>query len=223
MCWLRATECFSLLRSDLTVIAPGPVAIQHGVPNGDGFVGLKLLPSTKNSQLLQVDVAMCWHSGSGLPIGFWWTQLVRCLDKLHLTSPSQSLFVDPVTRVPWTSTLYRTTLLFPLLLHFRLDDPYLAQFDDSTPEKSIAFAFNDFKLWKRSGDTHVAKKRPGCARKATETEIYWNGRWRLLTARTGLIGVDPHCRPRVSYSVPKDRWLECPAQLVTVAPSERET
>jgi len=184
LAWLRSNECFELRQSDLALVPPGVSAVRKGLPSGQGMVGLKLLPATKTSQTLAVDVACAWHTGSGMQAGWWWTSLMECLRGLGLLDPDRYLFCDPTTHVQWSSSHYRKFHLFPLLRFFRDKDEYLAQFDESTEATSLAFVFNDFKLWKKSGDTHVQKKRPGCIRKALGIEIYWNGRWKKLVFRT---------------------------------------
>ena len=178
--WLRSNEAFSLQRQDVDVVAPGLPAQRRGLLRHIGMIGLRLLPSTKNSQTRQADVMFTWVTGSGIAIGPWFQLLFTCLDELGYTQPSQLLFVDGIRNFPWRSGHYRTYYLFPMLLQLQRSHPFLAKFDNSTPELTFAYAFNDFSLWKRTGETHCAVKRPGCTRAIRRVpEKAWATRWRI--------------------------------------------
>ena len=58
-------------------------------------------------------------------------------------------------------------------------DPYLTEYDGVTPGSHLSDVFYSIHSWRDGAETHVTRHRPGCLRKATKTEVYGHGRWRL--------------------------------------------
>jgi len=68
--------------------------------------------------------------------------------------------------------------LWPSLTQQRLEgEPTLQRFNGSEG-RTIPASFYSSNSWRRGADNHVSRKRPGCRRKATDTEIDEHGRWR---------------------------------------------
>ena len=66
--WLRSSEVFGLWFSDIIICAPEDKR-RFDLVEGMGFVGFKLLPSTKTSRTAQVDVLIPWATAGGLLSG----------------------------------------------------------------------------------------------------------------------------------------------------------
>ena len=177
--WLRGSELFGLDWEDATVTQPqhGPVL---GLEVGNGAIGLRLLPETKTNRTSRVDQYVSYHSASGLSLGVWLDRL----DDLHTRLFGQT--TGPIFRSfsgeRWTSTYFRHTYLYPWLNQQRLEgDPMLQKFDPASERDSIPARFYSMGSYRRGGRSHVAKKRPGCVRKATPAEVYEHGRWSIRT------------------------------------------
>ena len=57
----------------------------------------------------------------------------------------------------------------------------LQRFDPNSERDNIPSRFYSMGCYRRGGRSHVAKKRPGCVRKATPAEVYEHGRWAIKT------------------------------------------
>jgi hypothetical protein len=86
--------------------------------------------------------------------------------------------------------------MIPLLEMQRLQgDPYLAEYDGSTPAKTLANVFFSLHSYRDGAATHVTRRRAGCWRRATVAEVYGHGRWRL--ARSSEPINDQYTQPPV--------------------------
>lgn len=177
LAWLRGTECFSLRRADLYVVDPSEYSL-FNLPTNIGALLFSLLPATKSSQTEMADIVLAYKTSSGLSPGFWFVLLLKTQDRLGWTSPSSFLFRD-IKNNRWTSNFYRTKFLFPYLEIQRLEGDLHLQVCDGTPGHTFLDKFYSFHTYRISGNTHCKRKRPGCVRAATLSEVNLHGRWRV--------------------------------------------
>jgi hypothetical protein len=173
--WLRASEGFALRWCDVEYIAPAQ-AESKALPPNTGALLLKLLESTKSHQTEQVDVILAALTSSGLPAGAAYLDVLahRPVDAL-----ATDLVFTSYRGKTWDSHYFRHTHLYPLLELQRLQgDPYLLPYDGSSPARTISLLFYSMGLYRRGGNSHVQRHRPGCVRKAAADEVINHGRWR---------------------------------------------
>jgi hypothetical protein len=175
--WLRGGELFGLRHCDVDTIQPADFATQD-LPANVGTLTLRLSEQTKSNRYSTADVVLSFFTSSGFAPGIW---LQRLREELGLLTPE--LCEDPVfcheAGQAWDSRSYRNTYLYNFLEQQRMaGDAFLAKFDGA-PGNSIAERFWSFHCYRRGGRTHVSKKRPGCARKATKAEVSEHARWRV--------------------------------------------
>uniref|UniRef100_A0A7S1ZL27 Uncharacterized protein n=1 Tax=Trieres chinensis TaxID=1514140 RepID=A0A7S1ZL27_TRICV len=175
--WLRSQELFSLDWPSVDQIPPhqGSTA---GLPPGIGVLLFRLLPATKADQTIMADVVVAWQTASGLC-------LVEALADLRLSTlslglhPDGHLFRGPDNK-SWTSTFYRHNLLIPLLHQQLLQgDPTLQIYESL---QQLLLKFYSMCSYHRGGCNHVSRRREGCVRAATPTEVYEHGRWKFTHA-----------------------------------------
>ena len=176
--WLRGEEHFQLRHCDIEVVRPsdGP---KHQLPQGVGCLLERLKPDTKKSRTKTADMVISYTTGSGLSPGLWYDRILYH-DNVDLSNvANDTRFVCRHSNgTRWDSRHLRSTYLWPHLIQQRLEgEPTLQRFDGS-PGQSIAERFYSSNSWRRGGETHVSKKRPGCKRKATTREVEEHGRWR---------------------------------------------
>ncbi len=179
LAWLRSTECFSLRVSDVELVEPR-MGGRYGLDKGDGFVGLKLLPKTKSSRALQVDVIISWATNGGLRPGFWFKELLNLLAEMGYGN-SNYLFFHPASGNRMDFRLYFDNWLGPFIQRLcDKEDPYLLRQleEDVTENNTIASVFFSFHIWRRSADTHICTERPHY-KQPSATSIHDHGRWRL--------------------------------------------
>jgi len=175
--WCRASEHFGLDWEDVTVTQPCDGAT-IGLEPGIGAIALRLLPETKTNRTSRADQFVSFHSSSGLSYGVWLTRLEQIHTRLfgQATGPLFRHFAGN----RWTSTYFRQVYLYPWLERQRNEgDPMLQRFDPNSERDSIPDRFFSMGSYRRGGRSHVAKKRPGCVRKATPLEVYEHGRWSI--------------------------------------------
>ena len=186
--WLRGGEVTSVNREDVTLCPPASHAL-HDLPPGVGFVGKRLLPLSKTSQTVRVDVVAAWTTSSGLEYGFWTATLLDLLSALGFTTPGDPLYLMTPDSSRWyTSRLWRHSSFFPLLREQRdAGDLFLAAYTESAdPATHFPVCFYSFHTLRISARSHVARKRAHCTRKATELETNLQGRWRFLPANRAM-------------------------------------
>ena len=172
--WLRGTECFSLTWEDVLLLPPhlGPTM---GLPIGIGMIQL-FLAESKSSQTAKADIVIAYNTYGGLCPGLWLSRLYTI--SLQLGYTNSFLFRHP-NGDPWTSSFYRYTFLFPLLLLQRADgDPILSNLPGADPLTTIMTAFWSWHSFRRGGRTHVSINHEASARIATRDEVLEHGRWR---------------------------------------------
>jgi hypothetical protein len=100
--WLRSSETFDLCWADFDVVEPedGP---SWDLPQGLGFVGVRLGPETKRSRNKPVDMILACQTLSGYHIGKWFHRARRSsgVGGDHRTDPS-GVFTH-ANGTPWTS------------------------------------------------------------------------------------------------------------------------
>lgn len=177
--WLRANECFSLRVSDIELIEPRDGA-RFELDSGDGFVGLRLLPKTKTSRSLQVDVVLSWVTKGRLNPGYWFKKLLELLSQMGYGTHNL-LFFSPQTGKQLTFRSYFDSWLGPFILRLcnQGDQFLLRQLEeDMSGENTVASVFFSFHIWRRSADTHVCTERHGY-KNPSRSSINGHGRWRL--------------------------------------------
>jgi hypothetical protein len=173
--WLRASEAFSLRWCDIESILPVD-AQSRGLPRNTGAFLLRLLESTKSHQTTQVDVILASLTASGLDVG---TAYAEVMAHRPANADSTSLVFRSLQGKVWNSHYFRHTHVYPLLEQQRSEgDPTLRLFDGSSPARTIAVLYYSMGMYRRGGNSHVQRHRPGCVRKATPDEITNHGRWR---------------------------------------------
>ena len=159
----------------MTAPGDGPTL---GLEPGVGAVAFRLLPETKTNRTSRADQYISYYSSSGLSYGVWVTRL----DGIHTRLFGQA--AGPLFRhfdgTRWTSTYFRQTYLWPWLEQQRAEgDPMLQRFDPNSDRENVRARFFSMGSYRRGGRSHVAKKRPGCVRKATSLEVHEHGRWAI--------------------------------------------
>ena len=159
----------------MEIVKPSPRPA-CGFPPGSGALLLQLLEATKSSQTSMADMMVSYLTASGLCPG--------CIfeDLLALRPPrsrdSDLIFLDEEGEV-WTSAHFWHTCVYPLLEEqWQKKDPVLRTHCPQGLEQ-IRQKFHSLSMFRRGGRTHVARKRPGCIRKAEDMEITEHGRWRI--------------------------------------------
>jgi hypothetical protein len=180
LCWFRANELFRVNWINLLVVDPGDGA-GFELPDHVGGVRFTFPLPLKTSRATNTELWCAYTSGSGLPVGKWLHRLRRTL--------RMSSFADGGSTRPifqrrdghqWTSEYFRQTYLIPLLELQRLQgDPYLAPYDGVLQGSRLSDAFFSYHAYRGGGRSHVKQKRAGCIRKATDAEVYGQGRWRF--------------------------------------------
>ena len=172
--WLRAQELFSLRWCDIQHVPPSTQP-GYGLPPHTGALLLRLLPSTKTSPTRTADHIVAHQTSSGLRVGYWFLQAKAA--QPPTTQPTDYVFRTP-KGTQWTSRWFRTEFVYPLLHQQWLqEDPLLRTYANRDPNL-IPTKFYSLSSYRRGGRTHVSRKRDGCTRKATSTEIEDHGRWR---------------------------------------------
>ena len=175
--WLRSLECMSLTWDDCTLIRPGRGA-KYDIPRSVGAILLRLLAQTKASRRLTADVLIAFTTGSGYSLGTWLIRLHELREQDSGQIDGSSFLLADQEGNAWTSLLYRSNYLYPLLHMQRLaGDKHLEPYDGSQGNV-LEDNFYSLHCYRRGSDSHVSKKRPFCARKATSDEIFEHGRWR---------------------------------------------
>ena len=175
LAWLRASELFGLRWQDIEMVRPGPRPA-YGFPPGSGALLLQLLEATKSSQTITADMVIAYLTASGLCPGQVFEELLAL--RPRGSRDSDLIFLDEEGEV-WTSAHFRHTYVYPLLEEqWRKQDPVLRTHCPQGLEQ-IRQKFYSLSMFRRGGRTHVARKRPGCIRKAEDTEITEHGRWRI--------------------------------------------
>jgi len=178
--WLRASEVFNLRHKDISTCEPED-HLRFGFPPGVGAVFYKLSPETKSSPFLTADVVLSDTFASGLSPLFWWKLLKTEAAALSWDDPDAFVFRH-ASGVPWTSSYFRYTHLYPLLrLQQQMGDPLLAPFNDE-PGNTIEDKIYSFHTYRRGGRSHVSRKRALCVRKARPEEVSEHGRWRTRSS-----------------------------------------
>ena len=175
--WCRGQEFFDLRFCDITVILPQESAA-HDLPLNTGCLLVRLKPDTKSSRTTQADVVISYKTRSGLSVGRWYSRVCQLdgMDRDRAASDPRFICRHPNGK-QWDSMGYRATYLWPSLLRQRLEgEPTLQRFND-TPGMSIPERFYSIHSWRRGGNTHASKKRPGCVRAASDRELDEHGRW----------------------------------------------
>jgi hypothetical protein len=183
LCWFRAGELFDIPWSYLLVVDPGAGAAFE-LPTTVGGVRFRFPIPLKTSRAKDTELWCAYTSGSGLSVGKWLHRLRRTLRMSSFSDGGSDLIFQRSNGQVWNSEYFRQTYVIPLLELQRLQgDPYLAPYDGVLPGSRLSDAFFSFHFYRIGGQSHVKQQRPGCMRKATKTETYNHGRWRL--ARSG--------------------------------------
>lgn len=193
--WLRSSELFTLTWADVHCYHPSASLILDLPPN-NGALLLQLLPQTKTTRSRRADVIIAYTTNSGLSPGTWFQRLRSLSPRCP---PTQLLFQPSGAGPPWTSSLYRTTYLYPFLhLQKAEGDPYLQPIP-TDPSNSLADLFWSCHSYRRGANSHC--RRGGLARrtlqvnspgpphrfrKATEHMQYHHGRWRMQRRHENL-------------------------------------
>ena len=179
LAWLRSNECFSLRVSDVELIEPR-YGGRYSLDKGDGFIGLKLLPKTKTSRVLKVDIIVSWVTKGGLKPGFWFKELIALIALMGY-GQHNLLFFHPLSSNRMDFRSYFDGWLGPFIQRLcNQRDPFLLrQLDEDVTEiHTIASVFFSFHIWRRSADTHICTERPGYKR-PSGSSIHGHSRWRL--------------------------------------------
>ena len=173
--WLRSSEAFSLNWLDVTVTPPYRSG-EKGLPDQCGVVEMSLLEQTKSNQTSVADVVVAYTTlTSNLSLGIW---IERMAGLWPDTDEPDVAFIRGADGTRWTSTYFRHNFVYPWLYMLKQEgDPFLRAFTEEIGNR-IADKYYSINLYRRGGSSHVAKRR-GNKRRATETEIYEHGRWRL--------------------------------------------
>ncbi len=173
--WLRALELFGLRWQDVECIPPGPTPA-YGLPAGSGALLLQLLEATKSSQTSTADMVISYRTASGLTPGALFEK-IRNSRPLHFRE-GDPIFVDEAGE-PWTSAHFRKEYVYPYLEKQLEEGDALMRTHAPEGLDQIKTKFYSLCMYRRGGRSHVSRKRAGCVRKATETEINEHGRWRI--------------------------------------------
>ena len=149
---------------------------EYNLPVGAGFIGAKLLPTTKTSCITQADVVIPWDTAGGLVPGVWFSRLVNLGSQLRLYQRNTTLFVKRLTERPIRARDYLHQHLLPLLRLQMDTDPYLSRYIESDPEMCLSnnVRFHNLRLSGRTSCT----TGDGGMRKCTPGEADMHGRWR---------------------------------------------
>jgi len=192
--WFRAMELFCLEWSNITVVDPGTGG-RFELPDHVGGIRFHFPLPTKTSRAVDTNLWCAYTSGSGVSPGKWFHRLRRTLGMSDFPTSDTPVFQRSGGQV-WNSVYFRKTYLVPLLEMQRLQgDPYLTEYDGVTPGSHLSDVFYSIHSWRDGAETHVTRHRPGCLRKATKTEVYGHGRWRL--ARSSEPIDDQYTQPPV--------------------------
>ena len=176
--WLRASELFNIRREDIELVPPSNGGV-YGLPHNVGAILFQLLPSTKSSRNKKVDIVIAWETSSGLNLGHWLLSLFRIMDKLHWSSPHSFIFRSKSDTSHWSSHYFRTTHLYPLLHLQYLHNDVTLRHIQPTSSHGIAYHFYSLHSYRRGAKTFPTRKRDGCRRAATRSELINHGRWRV--------------------------------------------
>ena len=198
--WLRSSEVFGLWFSDL-VMCPPEEGRKFDLVNGMGFVGFKLLPSTKTSRTAQVDVLLPWATAAGLLPGMWFSRLLHLGSTFGLNKPKTPLFCNRLTGHSAKPRDYLHQHFISLLRLQQANDPYLEQYLETNPDTCFAnnVRFHNLRL---SGRT-AARSGDGGMRRCTNLEADMHGRWRLEKGQ-GESAASRYKQPTVKFRI---SWL----------------
>jgi hypothetical protein len=131
--------------------------IQTNIPDHVGAIRFHFPLPTKTSRATDTDLWIAYTSGSGI-----WQRLRRALGASVFPTDATPVFQRQEGHM-WTSAHYRSIYIIPLLEMQRLQgDPYLAEYDGSTPAKGLANVFFSLHSYRDSAATHVTRHRVGC-------------------------------------------------------------
>ena len=176
--WTRSSEALGLRWCDVECIDPDDGG-SFDLPPGLGMVAFRLLPETKSNRTAAANVVASHTSRSGLSLGKWYARLAQWMPPSH--SPfSQQLIFQHENGLPWCSMYFRQEFLYPFLLQSLPHDPYLQQYDSL--HLSVCERFWSLHSYRRGARSHVSRGGVHAGikfRKASPTEVYEHGRWRL--------------------------------------------
>ena len=175
--WLRGSEVFGLLQTDIKVTTPAN-GIYLGLATGVGVLELRLAPDTKSDPTRTADVVIAYTTATGLSLGKWITRLLQfpCM-------PSGLVFSTTTRRV-WSSSYFRLEYAVPLLEELRMaGEPTLQVFSDREGHRILDKVWS-MHSWRRGGRSKATKRAragdptPPGARRASNDEVSEHGRWR---------------------------------------------
>ena len=179
MGWLRGGELFGLRWKDVEVVPPS-MDPPHNLPPGSGALLFTLLDATKSSQTKTADHIVAFKSASGLQPGKAFLDLLA--SRPGAVSATSPIFCHSDGRT-WTSSHFRQTYLYPYLeQQLREGDATLKTWTQGDPARLSEKVYS-LHTYRRGGRTHVERKRIGCVRRATASEIEEHGRWRTRNTR----------------------------------------
>jgi len=177
--WPRTRELFDRRFRDVTCIHPTD-ALEYDIPSGCGAVLYQML-ETKTARDISTNIVMAYRSGRGLRPGLWFRRLCTAVGVLSSSSVSPEFLFASRNGIPWTSTYFRQTYLYPALEQQRAQgDPYLRPFDGTSPGNSIPEKFWSLFSYRRGGRTHVTRKSTS---RASVDQVYEHARWRRARGR----------------------------------------
>jgi hypothetical protein len=176
---LRGGETFSLERADVEVVNPAN-AIYHGLPEGLGYVELRLLPETKSQRFRLADVLIAYTAASGLSLGKWMRRLLK-----FAPVDGVSLFSTPTCR-KWNSSYFRNAFAWPLLEQLCATGAASLMFVADKDGQQIRDHFWSCHSWRRGINTFVKRPPPGIVvRRANDDEVYEHQRWKKRQSQAG--------------------------------------
>ena len=178
--WLRSSETFNLMYSDIDVVPPsdGPL---HDLPPGIGMILCRLLPQTKTNRTSTADVVLAYSTLSGISLGSWCRRVsLSTFRTPRWPSHATPIFVDN-DGSPWTSYSFRHLYVYPCLTQLqRTGDAYLRPFQGE--ENSIPSKFYSLHMYRRGGRSQASRGGTHGSiifKKASPRQVYEHGRWRL--------------------------------------------
>lgn len=178
--WLRSLELFSLTWGDMKLTRPenGPVV---GLAQGIGVIELRLLPETKSNRTKVADVVIAYACASGLILGLWIERLQRLWPDARADTP----IIRGSSGAPWTSLYFRSNHLYTWLHQMRAEgDPFLQAFTATTGNR-IEDKYYSMGTYRRGGRSSCTKRNNGTL-KATDTEVYEHGRWKVKLSKENM-------------------------------------
>ncbi len=167
-------RCFSLICCDVSTCDPSE-GTHFALPPGVGALLLHLLPVTKSSPYVTVDVILASSFSSGLsPLAVWHTCFACCCVLRRTDGP---LF-HHANGSSLTSQYFHTHHLIHLLhLQCHVSNVTLLPYDDM-PGNTIEAEFYSFHTYCNGGRPCVSQKRDFNVHQATPAETTEHGCWR---------------------------------------------